>query len=48
MPGQGSLRHPPRVEYEATEKTQALAPIFVDVYEWAKGYEAGPEDFGGE
>lgn len=37
---------PPRVEYEATEKTRALAPIFVDFYEWAKEYEADPDAFG--
>ncbi|PSQ17383.1 transcriptional regulator [Halobacteriales archaeon QS_8_69_26] len=37
---------PPRVEYEATEKTRALAPIFLDVYEWAKEYEADPDAFG--
>ena len=36
---------PPRVEYEATEKTRALAPIFVDLYEWAKEYEADPDAF---
>jgi len=36
---------PPRVEYEATEKTRALAPIFVDVYSWAKAYEADPSAF---
>jgi DNA-binding HxlR family transcriptional regulator len=37
---------PPRVEYEATEKTRALAPIFVDIYDWAKEYEADPSEFG--
>lgn len=37
---------PPRVEYEATEKTRALAPIFVDFYDWAKEYEADPSTFG--
>jgi DNA-binding HxlR family transcriptional regulator len=37
---------PPRVEYEATEKTRALAPIFVDFYDWAKEYETDPSEFG--
>jgi len=36
------------VEYEATEKTRALAPIFVDFYEWAKEYEADPDSLGEE
>ncbi|WP_267640341.1 winged helix-turn-helix transcriptional regulator [Haloarchaeobius amylolyticus] len=31
---------PPRVEYEATEKTHALTPIFEDLYDWAREYEA--------
>jgi DNA-binding HxlR family transcriptional regulator len=31
---------PPRVEYEATEKTHALTPIFEDLYDWAETYEA--------
>lgn len=37
---------PPRVEYEATEKTRALAPIFINLYEWVKEYEADPDAFG--
>jgi DNA-binding HxlR family transcriptional regulator len=36
---------PPRVEYEATEKTRALTPIFEDLYEWAGSYEADEADF---
>jgi DNA-binding HxlR family transcriptional regulator len=36
---------PPRVEYEATEKTRALAPIFVDLYGWTKEYVADPSSF---
>jgi DNA-binding HxlR family transcriptional regulator len=34
---------PPRVEYEATEKTHALTPIFEDLYDWASEYEADAE-----
>lgn len=33
---------PPRVEYEATEKTRSLAPIIADLYDWAKTYEHAP------
>lgn len=36
---------PPRVEYEATEKTRALTPIFEDLYEWAGTYETEAETF---
>lgn len=38
---------PPRVEYEATEKSRALAPIVVEFYDWAKEYEADESSFGG-
>ena len=31
---------PPRVEYEATEKTHALTPIFQDLYKWADEYDS--------
>ncbi len=33
---------PPRVDYAATEKALALAPVFVSLTEWATGHDLRP------